>query len=371
MTRPSSLRLSSALGAAALAGVSLAGWGADAVAQRGAASMPQGQPGVPASGVRPVAANQAVLDALTAMGMKPYHVLEPSEARREPSFADGVKEVLRRQGKPTAPPPGVTATDISVRGAAGNLHAKLFKPDLPRGAGPMPVIVYFHGGGWVVADSNVYDGGARALARETGAMVISVDYRRAPEFKFPAQHDDALASYRWALENARGLGGDPARIALAGESAGGNLAVATAMAARDAGLAAPRAVLAVYPIAGNDLNTRSYQANANAMPLNRATMAWFLHHTTRTPAEGADPRINLVGANLRGLPPVTIVAAQIDPLTSEGETLAARLRAAGVPVERREFRGVTHEFFGADAVIPEARQAQAYAGQRLRAAFAR
>ena len=334
------------------------------------AGMPQGQPGIPASGAKPVAGNQAVLDALKAMGQRPIFALTPEEARREPSFADGVKAMLQQQGKPTTPPPGVTATDIQVAGGAGPIHAKLYKP-AGAAAGPMPVIVYFHGGGWVIADSMTYDSSARALVRETGAMVISVDYRRAPEAKFPAQHDDALASYRWALANAQSLGGDPRRMVLAGESAGGNLAVATAVGARDAGLPMPVAVLSVYPIAGADLNTPSYQENANAMPLNRAAMAWFLYHTTNTPAEGMDPRISLPMANLRGLPPVTIVAAQIDPLRSDGMMLADKLRAAGVTVTRREFPGTTHEFFGADAVIAEARQAQAFAGGQLRTALAR
>ena len=355
--------------AAILAGTAMLALGGTGVAQMRGTNAPTGQPGIAASGVKPVASNQAIIDALMAANMRPYHVLEPSEARREPSFADGVKMVLRQQGKPTAQPPGVTARDIQVRGAAGNLHAKLYRPANVRPNAPM--IVYFHGGGWVVASSEVYDGGARALARETGAIVVSVDYRLAPEAKFPAQHDDALASYRWAIANARSLGADATKIALAGESAGGNLAVATAMAARDGGVQAPVAVLAVYPIAGTDLNTPSYQENAQAMPLGRATMGWFLHHTTRTPADATDPRLNLVMANLRGLPPVTIVAAQIDPLRSEGEILETKLRQAGVRVNRREYPRVTHEFFGADAVIAEAKQAQAYAGQQLRVAFGR
>lgn len=350
----------------ALAGASLLCAGVPAVAQTG---MPQGQPGIPASGVRPVPSNQAVLDALMAMKARPPHTLEPSEARREPTFADGVKAVLTQQGKPTTPPPGVDATDITIRGAAGPLHAKLYRPASATGHGAM--IVYFHGGGWVLASSQVYDSSARGLARETGAVVVSVDYRLAPEAKFPAQHDDALAAYRWALANAASIGGDPAKVAIAGESAGGNLAVATAIAARDAGLPKPVAVLAVYPVAGTDLNTPSYQENANAMPLNRAGMAWFIHHTVRSPADAMDPRLNLVMADLHGLPPVTIVAAQIDPLRSEGATLADKLRAAGVKVTRREFPGTTHEFFGADALIPEAKQAQAFAGQQLRVAFGR
>ena len=329
---------------------------------------PQGQPGVPSSGPRPTAQNQAVIDALTMrLNIRPYHTLQPADARQQPSFADGVKEVMRQQGRPTTPPPGVTVRDIQVQGGAGQIPAKVYTP--AGASGPLPVIVYFHGGGWVIADPMVYDASTRALAREGQAVVVSVNYRKAPENKFPAQHDDALAAYRWALANAGQIGGDPRRVALAGESAGGNLAVATAVAARDAGLQAPVHILSIYPIAGSDLNTESYQENANAQPLNRALMAWFFQHTTRTPADAMDPRINLVMANLQGLAPTTIIAAEIDPLTSEGEQLTARLRAAGVRVERREFPRVTHEFFGADAVVPEAQAAQRYAGQRLRTAF--
>ncbi|MBV9528685.1 alpha/beta hydrolase [Sphingomonas sp.] len=327
------------------------------------APMPQGQPGIPASGPPASADNQAVVDALKAMGLRPYHTLTPAEARQQPTFTDGVMAVLRQQGKPTTPPPGTTERDISVGGAAGPLHALLIKPTGVHG--PVPIILYFHGGGWVIADSKVYAGGARGLARNAKAMVISVDYRRAPEAAFPAQHDDALASYRWVLGHAKSLGGDPSRIAFAGESAGGNLSVATAMLARDAGLPLPRAILSVYPIAGNDLNTPSYQDTSNGPTLSRALMAWFFRYVANSPADLNDPRINLVNANLAGLPPVTIVAAQIDPLRSEGEMLAQRLAAQGVSVERREWPGTTHEFFGADAVIAAAGEAQAWAGQRL------
>ncbi len=237
----------------------------------------------------------------------------------------------------------------------------------PAGAtGPMPAVLYFHGGGWVLADPTVYAGGARGLARNSGAIVVSIDYRRAPEAPFPAQHDDALAAYRWLLQNAASIGTDPGRIALAGESAGGNLAVATAVAARDAGLPLPRHIVSVYPIAGSDLNTPSYRDSANGPTLNRALMAWFFRYVPRTPADLMDPRINLVAANLQGLPPTTIVAAQVDPLRSEGELLAQRLQAAGVAVERREYPGTVHEFFGADAVSADAATAQQWAGSRLR-----
>lgn len=329
-----------------------------------ATSEPEGMPGVAASGVAPVPQNLAVVEALmNDLKLRPYHTLDPQAARQQPSFTDGVMRAMAERNMPT-PPPGVSERVIQVGGGAGMIPARVFTP--AGATGPLPVIVYFHGGGWVIADSEVYAPSARALAREAQAIVVSVDYRRAPEAKSPAQHDDALAAYRWVAQNARSLGGDPNRLALAGESAGGNLAVATAAAARAAGLTQPRHVLSVYPIAGNDLTTESYRENANAMPLNRALMAWFFHHTLANPAQSADPRINLLAADLRGLPPVTIIAAQIDPLRTEGQVLAQRLQQSGVEVERREYPRVTHEFFGAAPLIPAAAEAQRFAGARLR-----
>jgi acetyl esterase/lipase len=360
--RKASLLAAGTLFSAALSLATLGYSGGAAVA-----AAPQGQPGIPASGVKADADNQAVLDALKSLGLRPYHTLSPAEARLQPSFADGVKAVMHKQGRPAVPPPGIATQDIQVAGGAGPIPARVYRP--ADATGPLPVIVYYHGGGWVLATIDTYDTSARALAREARAIVISVEYRKAPEAKFPAQHDDALAAYRWALGHAGELNGDPRKVALAGESAGGNLAIATAIAARDARLQKPTHVLAVYPIAGSDLNTPSYQENANAMPLNRAAMAWFLHHTTRGPADATDPRINLIAANLRGLPAVTLIQAQIDPLTSEGQTLTGRLRAAGVSVTSQLYPGVTHEFFGADAVIRKAGEAQRFAGQKLKASF--
>lgn len=335
-----------------------------------ATAEPAGQSGIAASGVAPVASNQAVLDALTRdLKLRPYHTLEPQFARQQPSFADGVMRAMANMVQPMSPPTGVSERALQVGGAAGMLNAKMFTPTGM--SGPLPVIVYYHGGGWVIANADVYAASARALAKEAGAIVVSVEYRKAPEAKFPAQHDDALAAYRWVATNAASLGGDPTRLALAGESAGGNLAVATAMAARTAGVTQPRHVLSIYPIAGTDLATESYRKNANASSLNRAAMAWFFHHTLADPAQAKDPRLNLHQADLSGLPPVTIIAAEIDPLTSEGEMLTARLRQLGVPVERREYPRVTHEFFGASPLIPAATEAQKFAGARLRGALAR
>ena len=260
-------------------------------------------------------------------------------------------------------------TDIEIQGAAGPLAARVYNPKLAHG--PAPAVLYFHGGGWVTGTLDSYDASDRALAQDTGAIVVSVAYRLAPEARFPAAQDDADASYRWLLDNAAGIGADPKRIALAGESAGGNLAIDTAIWARDKGLPAPLHQLLVYPVVGTDLTTQSYNETVNAVPLNRAAIEWYVSHTIRGAPDLQDPRLNVIGvANLHGLPPTTIVSAQIDPLRSEGEALAQKLQGLGVPVEQRTYPGVTHEFFGMGATVVQAREAEDFAAMRLNAAFA-
>jgi acetyl esterase len=310
---------------------------------------------------------QAVLDQLGSMGGKPIETLTAAEARKQPTPTDAVKALLTKQGKPTSPDPAVASADRSIPGPGGQLPVRIYTPK--GAAGPLSVIVYYHGGGWVIANKDVYDGGARAISKLANAIVVSVDYRQGPEHPFPAAHDDAFATYQWALKNAASIKGDPKRVALAGESAGGGLAVATAIAARDAKIQAPLAIVSVYPIAGSDTNTASYVENANAKPLNRPMMAWFFKNYLKTPADATDPRINLVAANLAGLPPTTIINAQIDPLRTEGEQLAEKMRAAGVTVDQKTFDGVTHEFFGMGAVHSKALQAEQMAGDAFKKAF--
>ena len=318
---------------------------------------------------KPDADMQAVLDAHAGLNPKPIDKLSAPEARKQPSPADAVNVVLKKKGMSTDPTvlvPGVKSADRTIAGAVGQIPATIYTPD---GPGPFPVIVYYHGGGWVIADRKTYDGGARGLSKEANAVVVSIDYRQAPEHKFPAAWDDALAAYKWTLANAASIKGDPKKLAIAGESAGGNLAVATGIAVRDAGLQAPLHIVAVYPVAQTDLETPSYKENADAKPLNRPMIKWFVDKVTNSPADLKDPRISLVDAKLQGLPPVTIINARIDPLASDGELLAAALKKAGVPVERKFYEGVTHEFFGMGAVVAKAKDAQAYAGQRLAQAF--
>ncbi len=319
---------------------------------------------------QPAADMQAVLDAHAALGPKPIETLTPVKARVQPSAADAAMAVMRKQGMSTAPDPAVTTKDIAY-GSDPMQFARVYRPVAAAGATGLPVIIYYHGGGWVIADVNNYDATPRLLSKQLNAIVVSVEYRHAPEAKFPAQHEDAAAAYQWTVQNAATWGGDPARLAIAGESAGGNLAVATAVYARDNGWPAPRHILAVYPIANSDMMLPSRTDSAGARPLNTPMLAWFGHYYSRTKADMMDPRINLVAANLKGLPPTTIVNAQIDPLRSDGETLASALLKAGDKVEQRTFPGVTHEFFGMGKVVRGAYDAELYAIARLKSALAK
>jgi acetyl esterase/lipase len=326
--------------------------------------------GHPDAHARADADMQAVLDELAALHGKPIEFLGVAEARAQPSPADAVKALLRKQRKDSSPValiPDVSSVDRQINAATGKLEIRIYTP---HGAGPFPVVVYFHGGGWVIADKDTYDGGARGLCASARAIVISVDYRRSPEAKFPAAWDDAIVAYQWAIANAVTLNGDATQLALAGESAGGNLAVATAIAARDLHLVQPLAVLAVYPVAQTgDMETESYVDSGTAKPLNKAMIGWFVDKLIAAPADKADPRLDLVNANLAGLPPVTIINAQIDPLRSDGEMLEIAMKEAGVDVTRKVYHGVTHEFFGMAAVVGKARDAQEFAGKHLRKSF--
>lgn len=312
---------------------------------------------------------QAVLDALDGLGGKPLASLTPDEARKQPTPADAVKRVLEKKlGKAPTPEPVAKVEDRTYAGADNSqLALRIYTP---KGKGPFPVIVYFHGGGWVIADLDVYDASPRALANLAGAIVVSANYRNAPEHKFPAAHDDAFAAYKWVRDHAASFNGDPDRLAVAGESAGGNLALNTAIRARAEKLPMPMHMLLVYPVAGIDMTTPSYVANANAKPLGKAGMAWFVSHVFAKQTDLADPRIDLVSrTDLAGLPSATVITAEIDPLRSEGQQLAKNLAAAGVRVDAADYTGVSHEFFGMGAVVAKAKQAEQRAGKNLKAAF--
>ena len=308
---------------------------------------------------------QKVLDALASLGGKPIETLTPEEARKQPTPADAVKKVLADMGKSAAPEPGVTVRQMTVKGPVGDFSVHIYTPE---GPGPFPVMVYYHGGGFVIADTKTYDASPRALAKMANAIMVSVDYHRAPEHKFPAAPDDAYAAYEWTLAHAREFNGDPTRVAVGGESAGGNLATVVSMMARDKQATLPLMQLLVYPVVSDDMTTPSYVKNADAKPLNKPMMAWFFKHYGGDPANPY--ALPLKASSLKGLPPATIVAAEIDPLLSEGKTYAERLKKDGVTVSYKEYKGVTHEFFGMGAVVAKAKDAQQFAADALKKAFA-
>ncbi|MFP5077885.1 alpha/beta hydrolase fold domain-containing protein [Rhizobium sp. YIM 134829] len=312
---------------------------------------------------------QAVLDRLVSLQAKPFHTLSVPEARTQASPADAALAVQREKGISPDPEAKVATRDIAIPTAGGALPARVY---LPEGKGPFPVILYFHGGGWVVADLNTYDATPRALSLGSKALVVSVDYHHAPEAKFPAQHEDAWAAYLWTVENIHTLNGDAKRIAVAGESAGGNLAANVALMAKERKTTEPVHQLLVYPIAGRDVDTPSYRANANAAPLGKADMEWFIGHVFVSKDQTADPRIDLVSRkDLDGLPAATVITAEIDPLRSEGQALAEKMRAAGVTVNLIDVTGVTHEFFGMAKVVDKAKSAVDAANADLVKAFAK
>jgi acetyl esterase len=322
------------------------------------------------SAAAPASANsqmQAVLDQLAALHPKPITALSAPAARKQPSPADAVKALLTKQGKSTAPMPVGNVENRMIPGPSGQIPVRIYTP---KGSGPFPVVVYYHGGGWVIANLNTYDASPRAIVNMANAVVVSSHYRQGPEHKFPAAHQDAFAAYRWVLENAKSLNGDSSKVAVMGESAGGNLAAAVSMMARDSSVQLPVYQVLVYPIAGSDVNTPSYRENATAKPLNKPMMQWFFQKYLRSPADGKSPLIDLVHADLQALPAATVITAQIDPLRSEGKELADRLEEAGVEVDYQNYDGVTHEFFGMGAVVNEAKLAEQQAATGLKKGFA-
>jgi acetyl esterase/lipase len=305
-----------------------------------------------------------VLDALQKLDPKPIEQLEPKEARQQPTPADAVKRVLEQRGQSTEPEAVAEVDDRKIDHADSTMPLVGKNPIriyTPFGDGPFPILLYFHGGGFVIADLDVYDSTPRALANAADCIVVSAHYRQGPEDPYPAAHEDALKAYDWAIENSEQIGGN-GTIAIAGESAGGNLACSTSLRAKDAGMPLPVAQLLVYPIADGDSSKPAYSEHADAKPLSTQMMEWFTKHYR---PDANDPHFALTQANLSGLPPTTIVNAEIDPLRDDGPALAEGLRAAGVDVEHRHFEGVTHEFFGMGAVVDKAKQAVEFSACRL------
>ncbi|MDQ0965973.1 acetyl esterase [Flavobacterium sp. W4I14] len=309
---------------------------------------------------------QAVIEKLNSYGDKPLETLSAADARKNHTPTDAVTD-LAKQNNITVPAAKVDTIGKDIEVSGGKIHLRIYTPKA--GNGPYPLIVYYHGGGFVIANLDVYNASAQALAEQVGAIVVSVAYRLAPENKYPTAHNDAFTAYEWAVKNAVDLKADPAKIAVVGESAGGNLAANVSIMARDKHIMLPVHQVLIYPIAQADMNTESYKMYEKAKPLNKAMMGWFMEKYLTTMIEVQDPKISLVNANLNGLPSTTIITAEIDPLHDDGVILADKLKAAGVKVNSKNYEGVTHEFFSMALLVPEAKAAQAYAADQLKAAF--
>jgi acetyl esterase len=288
-------------------------------------------------------------------------VTDAAEARR--ILKDSAVEV-------PDPEPVSRIDNRTITTAQAELPVRIYWPNGYDDGAPPPIVVFFHGGGWVLCDLDTHDGQCRSLTNGVGAIVVSVEYRLAPEHGFPAPLDDAYAATVWAHEHAAELGGDATRLAVAGDSAGGNLAAAVAMAARDRGGPALRAQLLVYPVIDASFETASFRDNAEGYFLTGGHMRWYWDQYVPVVAQRSDPLASPIRApDLSGLPRAHVVTAEFDPLRDEGEDYARALEAAGVPVTAHRYDGMFHGFFGMGAVLPAARDAMDTACASLRAAL--
>jgi len=308
----------------------------------------------------PQAAN--VLELVIKAGRPPYHTLSPKEARQ-----------LFRETRPASTPPAPqigAVRDITADGPLGAIPLRVYRPGGISDSQPLPALVYFHGGGWVIGDLETHDVLCRQLTAEAGVSVVSVDYRLAPEQKFPASVEDAWAATRWIAAHATELAIDPARLAVGGDSAGGNLAAVVALLARDAG--GPRIALQslVYPVTDLAAESQSYADLADGYMLTRDSMRWFRAHYLAKEDDAADWRVSPLRApSLAGLPPALVITAGYDPLRDEGEAYARKLREAGVMVDAVCFGGMVHGFVGMGRLIDTAFRAVTLIAGSLRYAL--
>lgn len=270
-------------------------------------------------------------------------------------------------------PPGATPTavgsveDRRIPGPAGEIPVRIYRPE----GAPSGLVCFFHGGGFVLCSLETHDELCRTLCRDSAAVVVSVDYRLAPEHRYPAAADDCYAALAWCAAEARRLGVDPARLAVAGDSAGGNLAAVTALRARDLGGPALCHQALIYPATHCRFDTDSYRDNAEGYFLTAEAMRWFWGHYLGDMARAAEPyACPAEAASLTGLPPATILSAEYDPLRDEAEDYGRALRAAGVDVRVQRYDGMIHGFVSMADLFEDGRAAQRLVAERLRAAFA-
>jgi acetyl esterase/lipase len=300
----------------------------------------------------------AVIDLIVKSGRPAYHTLSPKEARQ-----------LFRETRPasTPEPPAIGAVrNLSAGGVPIRVYRPAGVPDTTR----LPVHVFFHGGGWVIGDLDTHDTLCRQVTAAAGISVVAVDYRLAPEHKFPAAADDAWSATTWVVAHAGELGVDATKLAVGGDSAGGNLAAVVALQARDAG--APKIALQVltYPVTDVGAETQSYRDLADGYMLTREGMRWFIAHYLAKPSDAEDWRASPVRAqSFSGVAPALVITAGFDPLRDEGEAYVQKLRAAGVTVDHLSFGGMIHGFVPMGKLIETGNRAVTHIADSLRYAL--
>lgn len=305
---------------------------------------------------------RALLDLIEARAVPPLHTLAPAQARA--SYRE------RRFFTQPAPPEVAVVRDLAMAGPATDLALRLYRPLGSAADAVLPVLVFFHGGGWVIGDLDTHDTLCRELANGAGCAVVAVDYRMGPEHRFPAAVDDCLAALRWVHANAARLGLDPARMAVGGDSAGGNLAAVAAIAARDAGGPALAFQLLIYPATDQRRGAASHETNGQGYLLTRDTIAYFHDHYITDAAHDLDWRASpLLCPRLQGLPPAFVLTAGHDPLRDEGLQYAQALSAAGTPASLVCFERQIHGFILMGKVIDEANVAVQLCAAELRRAL--
>ncbi|WP_409305511.1 alpha/beta hydrolase [Peribacillus sp. SCS-155] len=298
-----------------------------------------------------------ILEQMEAAGAPPMSTLSPEEARLTTDFsalAGEPEEVGKVENR-------------NIPGPAGEIPVRIYTP---KGEGPFPALVFYHGGGWVIGDLDTVDVPCRLLVNRANCVVVSVDYRLAPEHKFPAAAEDSYAAAKWVVENAASIQVLPDQVAVGGDSAGGNLAAVTALMARDKGEISLAYQMLIYPVTNHSYATESYTENADGYLLTKDSMVWFWNHYLNDEEDGKNPYASpLQAKDLSGLPPALVLTAGYDPLRDEGEAYAERLKEAGVPVETARYDGMIHGFFWMPGVLDQGRISIEQAASALKKVF--
>lgn len=313
-----------------------------------------------------------ILDSYLELGPLTVESLTPENARNQPEFKEAAFSVLQShpvlRGVKGIIEPVDKIYHILIPTPEGELEARVYNPAPGE---KLPLILYFHGGGWVLSSLNSYDFSCRALANASKCIIVSVAYRQAPEHAFPSAHNDAFDSYKWLVSNAESVHGDASKIAVAGEGAGGNLAVSISLRCIEDNFKLPLHQLLIYPILNDNMDTFSYKEHQKTKPLNSEVMKWYFRNYFKgeIPYSAAKNIFPLKSKSLHKLPPTTVISAELDPLLTEAENFVKEMQKLNNIIIHRTYLGVTHDFFGFSSILKEASDAVEFAAQDVRKSF--